>query len=194
MYGGAGPGRYLNYLDQRVTALLIRWALLGLVEAYQGALSRSRDLFPGLQVSRRGATRLLDFIGEALSVTGSLASIRSDLEAFADSPWWLREFPPFSSIHDSNRAILTEELRLKQGLARISRNEEILEQHLTQYASVFSASASLRLQAHVRVLTWIMLFLTLISVALGFIAVRDQLVVQHRPTKLQQAQPCTSPR
>lgn len=194
-YGGTGPGQYLNYLHGRVESLLIRWALVRLVSAYQGVLGRSRDFFPGLQISSRGATRLLDFIARTLSVTGSLSSIRSDLETFADSPWWSDGLPSFVSVHDPMRGEVSAELRtrLKEALTHIAKDERILQRYLTEYASVFSASTSLRLQSHVRFLTWVMLFLTLASVMLGSVAIRDQLVAQRDtttpPSAIQRSQP-----
>jgi hypothetical protein len=180
-YGVGKRDRYVNYLQTRVNALLARWAVSAMVEGYERVVNGSRDAIPRDSTSISQTLRSLDFLRKIINGSVDLVAVCSDLVDFTQHPSLftsdIGHFRPANPTWVSGETTLGESLRrrIAERATRLSQTDDRIRQLLAQYGTLQSTIVNLRLQRHIKVLTWLMLLLTLATLALGVGPVRAKL-------------------
>jgi hypothetical protein len=175
-YGVGKRDRYVNYLQTRVNSLLARWAVSAMVVGYERVVNGSRDAIPRDSASISQTLRSLDFLRKIINGSVDLVAVCSDLVDFTQHPSLftrdIGQFRPANPTWVSGDTTLGASLRrrIAERATRLSQTDDRIRQLLAQYGTVQSTIVNLRLQRHIKVLTWLMLLLALATLALGVVS------------------------
>jgi hypothetical protein len=172
-YGVRKKDRYVNYLQTRIDALLVRWAASVVVEGYERMINRTRDAIPRDPMSMFGALNFLDSLQKLTNASIDLVAVCSDLVNFTQHPaLFTRDvghFRPANQTWGSGETTLGESLRqrIAERATSLPQADDRVRQLRSQYGTVQSTIVNLKLQRCIKRLTWFMLFLTAVTVVIS---------------------------
>lgn len=174
-YGGRNRQGYVNYLNHRVDGLLTRWAVRAMLEGYERVVNGVRDAIPPEATSTSETLKFLDFLRKILNTSADLVAVSSDLVDYSQCRRRFEcDVADFKSINPrfaGGDSTLAESLRrmISERAAWLQRTDDSVRHLLSQYGTVQSTLVNLRLQRHVKGLTWLILLLTVATLALGVV-------------------------
>jgi hypothetical protein len=186
MYGGRNRNGYTGWLDQRIDGVLSVWSLQALLAAYEQRLAVLRDQAGGLSFREPAdtANQLQSIQTDLVRLSSDLLPMSSELAEFSDTKWRIErlaeEFLPVMQFLRDRGLQFTEDLRqnILDRSKRLRALEEEVRQVLTISGTVASTisqeratSQNLRLQGEVALLTKVLVFLTVVLVAIGIITI-----------------------
>lgn len=174
-YGGRNREGYVNYLNRRVDGLLTRWAVRAMLEGYERVVNSIRDAIPPGATSTSEALKFLGFLRKILNASTDLVAVSSDLVDYSQCrrrfEYDVADFRQANPGFARDESTLAESLRrmISERTAWLRRTDDGVRHLLSQYGTVQSTLVNLRLQRHVKGLTWVILLLTLATLAIGVV-------------------------
>ena len=156
------------YINEIINGLLSRWAILPLLEGYNQHLSAIRDsatLRPNRRLNR---IKTLKSLIDHVSYTVDIAAITTELIPYASNcSLFSRDVETFEPCNDRDYkagATLIKGIGFTIGerATWLQKTEQSLRDHLAQYGSLIGAMENIHLQKRLKLLTWIIIFMTLV--------------------------------
>jgi hypothetical protein len=175
-WGGANRSAYIAYLDEHLHGLMSRWALLALVAGFEKAISTNRDALL-IDVRRdKNILRAMSKMTTLVSAGVDIATITADLRQFSGSTGSfehaLSKFTPSSSKYYAAEMTLAKGLReqIEARVVRLQETNRSIRDLVLQQGTMLSATKSISLQNRVEIMTWVMVFLTIVTTIFAVIA------------------------
>ena len=162
----------IRYIDKQIQHLLSRWAIFPLLVGYSQHLNAIRDSFRSK--SRQNSVKTLQTLSHHVSYSVDIAAVTADLISYTQQPSSfsldLGTFKPcdehrYEPDHTLDKALCSA---IEERAIWLQKTDQSLRDHLTQYGSLLGAKENVRLQKTIRILTWVILILTLLTVVLSW--------------------------
>ena len=183
MWGGLNRGAYVGYLEEHLRGLLSRWALLAVIAGFEKTLNVVRDSALFSVRRNRNALKAMSKMSGLISAGIDIATIAADLRQFtAQKAWFEGELPKFSPSTPKYYApemtlarALREEIEKRAG--KLQETDRSIRDLVIQHGTMLSATESINLQNRVAILTWVLVFLTVVITVLTAVAAYEPLLV-----------------
>lgn len=181
-WGGANRGAYVAFLQEYLRGLLSRWALVAAIGGYERSLNIVRDSTLFTAHRSRDALKAMAKMSRLISAGVDLATIAADMRRFATNKAWFEQgLPKFSP---SMPKYYPAEMSLAQGLrehiekraADIQEADRSIRDLVIQHGTMLGAKESMNLQNRVAILTWVLVFLTVVIAILTAVAAYEPML------------------
>ena len=175
-YRAGSRSSIIAYVDTLANSLLTRWALVGLLTAYERYLSRLRDSFSLRQRRKSKLLKQFSNLSRHFYHSIDISAVCVELRRFANDAaifdWNVAKFQscrPWS--HQEKRFSLGDALRhqTKERANWIVNIDKSMRTILIQYGNALGTHENIRLQRRVALLTWLLAALTIVIVLLTVI-------------------------
>jgi Tn3 transposase DDE domain len=173
-YGGPTNAGLGSYLFMRLDGLVALWGSYELLAGYHALLSAARDVKVGVPARTSTTLSRLDRVrDELLGRAADARTIAHELDEAADA-----QRSSFTRLREVAFTPVCEQLWQEPDLDRtllnslrtegraVRRTEEQVRQNLTVDSGALSAAANLRLQRSVSRLTWVLIVIGIVTIAL----------------------------
>ena len=168
------------YVDDLANSLLTRWALVGLLTAYERYLSRLRDSFALRQGRKPKSLKQFANLSRHFYHSIDISAVCFELRNFAnDAPIFDWNVAKFQSLRrwsqEEKKISLGDALRhqTKERANWIVNVDESMRNILIQYGNALGTHENIRLQRRVALLTW---FLAALTILIAFLTAITTLV------------------
>jgi len=168
-YGGHNSSGYVNFLDEKVSELVSRWACLSLIRVHEERLFKIRDS-KNYKSSNRKTLKFLKKIQDLVSESLDVSSVTQELIEFSKNKLLFhydRDTFWSSQTYGKNEPIsLTEALsdQIESRSKNLLELDHSLKELIIQQGNLLSASENIKLQRWMRWLTVIITILTSVMV------------------------------
>ena len=172
-----GNGTPHHYGDERtVPTILCAEGVLPLLAGYHYHMRRVRDSVASVSRSPKDVTAVLDAMMasdsiDMMAVISELASTpKKGLGLFGTMTKLEPKRPEIAGVESLNQLIHNT---IRNGATRLQEVDRATRDRLTQFGSLVGTRENVRLQRKITTLTWVLLAIGVISVALAFFSVFD---------------------
>jgi hypothetical protein len=172
-YGGRTRGGFAARLENYINRALAVWALRAALIGYQQRLTEIRDRITLPENRTKAAIQALDYVRKELLVaSGDVQRVSKDVLSAANEKRWFShlfetDFEPVDRRQREYEPSLIEILRNDMlGRAQaLSETEQHVRETLLTSSNLASTTANLRIQRRITALTWVLLILSILALA-----------------------------